>query len=120
MKRMSWYVRPRSMATDHARSPHDSRRRRRQSVTPHRGRKGANELTLKVLRHRSSLWKAAWCFFDQGDRAAEAWVAVQAKRILASNSRQVAAVIRAKATRSRLMPDERKSVDICANYLTNK
>ncbi len=66
------------------------------------------------------LWKAAWCFFRQGDRKAEAWVAVQAVRILDGNSHQVAAAIRAKATRSQLMPDERKGVDGCADYLTNK
>jgi hypothetical protein len=66
------------------------------------------------------VWKAAWCFFDQGDRNAEDWVAVQARRILAGHSQQVAAAIRAKATRSRLLPDERKAVDVAANYLTNK
>jgi len=66
------------------------------------------------------LWKAAWCFFHQGDRAAEAWVAVQARRILAGNSQQVAAAIRAKATRSRLLPDERRGADVAADYLTNK
>lgn len=66
------------------------------------------------------VWKAAWCFFDQGDRDAEDWVAVQARRILAGHSQQVAAAIKAKATRSRLLPDERKAVDVAANYLANK
>jgi hypothetical protein len=66
------------------------------------------------------LWKAAWCFFRQGDRAAEAWVAAHARRILAGNSHLVAAALRAKATRSRLLPDERKGADVAAAYLTNK
>lgn len=66
------------------------------------------------------LWKAAWCFFEQGDRAAEAWVAGHAKRILVGGSHQVAAAIRAKATRSRLLLFQRKGADIAADYLTNK
>jgi len=41
MKRMSWYVRPKSMVTDHPRSPLDPRPRRRQERYAHRGRRGA-------------------------------------------------------------------------------
>ena len=40
------------------------------------------------------LWKAAWSFFDKGERAAEEWVADQARKILRGKARQVAAGIR--------------------------
>ena len=66
------------------------------------------------------LWKAAWSFFYTGDPDAEAWVADQARKILAGNSRNVAAGIRRRATRSGYAPDERRNADTCADYLTAK
>jgi hypothetical protein len=66
------------------------------------------------------LWKAAWCFFRQGDPAAEVWVARHARRILAGNSHHVAAAITGQAIRSGLRFDQRKAADACAGYLTNK
>jgi hypothetical protein len=50
------------------------------------------------------LWKAAWCFFAEGDQAAEQWVHRHALAILAGRAGQVAAAIRRKATRARLDP----------------
>ena len=66
------------------------------------------------------LWKAAWCFFAEGDPAAEQWVRRHALAILAGRVGQVAAAIRRKATRAGLDPPARKNGDTCANYLSNK
>jgi len=68
-----------------------------------------DEATRRAPQHRRPqvVWKAARCFFRQGDRGAEDWVAVHAPRILSGNSQQVAVAVRAQATRSRLLPDER-------------
>lgn len=66
------------------------------------------------------LWKAAWCFFTEGDRAVEKWVREQAKAILAGRASIVAAAIRRKATYHGLDPGRRKPADTCAGYLINK
>jgi len=66
------------------------------------------------------LWKAAWCFFAEGDPAAEQWVRHHALAILAGRASQVAAAIRRKATRAGLNPHARTSADTCARYLRNK
>ncbi len=66
------------------------------------------------------VWKAAWCFYAEGDAAAEAWVCDQLVAILAGEARKVAARIRAKATRARLKPSARENVDTAAAYLINK
>jgi hypothetical protein len=55
---------------------------------------------IHVLIHvLEYLWRAAWCFFDEGDTAAEAWVAEHARPILAGKPGITAAAIRRKATR---------------------
>jgi hypothetical protein len=66
------------------------------------------------------LWKAAWCFFTEGDAAAEVWVAEHARRMLAGGSSVVAGAIRRKATRRHLAGEVRQRVDACANYLIRK
>jgi len=66
------------------------------------------------------LWKAAWCFHPPGDKAAEAWVATQARKILAGKAKTVAAAIRNKATRAGLAPQRRTGADTCAGYLHAK
>ncbi|HYN74199.1 MAG TPA: ISKra4 family transposase [Nakamurella sp.] len=66
------------------------------------------------------LWKAAWCFHDEGDPAAEAWVHDKARAILAGKARTVAASIRRTATTRRLAGPARKGADNAARYLTNK
>jgi hypothetical protein len=66
------------------------------------------------------LWKAAWCFFTEGDPAAEDWVRGQAMAVLSGRSSRVAATIRGRATRAGLRPDQRKNADTCANYLISK
>jgi hypothetical protein len=66
------------------------------------------------------LWKAAWCFFTEGDPRAEAWVREKALDILAGRAGIVAAAIRRKATRLGLDPARRKGADTCADYLLRK
>jgi len=66
------------------------------------------------------LWKAAWCFYGEGDPAAEAWVRQLAHGVLASNATVVAGIIRRRATRGGLEADKRTGADACAKYLTNK
>jgi hypothetical protein len=66
------------------------------------------------------LWKATWCFHQEGDPAAEAWVRTAALGILAGKATTVAGAIRRRATRAGLEPDRRKGADACATYLSNK
>jgi hypothetical protein len=48
------------------------------------------------------LWKAAWCFFAEGDSAAEAWVRRHALTVLAGGATRVAGTIRRQATNAHL------------------
>jgi hypothetical protein len=66
------------------------------------------------------LWKAAWCFHNEADPAAEAWVRDKATAILDGNARTVASGIRRQATRRQLAKPQRAGADICADYLTAK
>jgi len=66
------------------------------------------------------LWKAAWCFYEQGSVEAEGWVYGHASAILQGESSVVAGAIRRKATYLGLSDCERKNADVCADYLINK
>ena len=66
------------------------------------------------------IWGAAWCFFAEGDRAAEDWVRDKTLAVLEGNARDVAAGIRRRATTARLTKPTRKKADACASYLINK
>jgi hypothetical protein len=66
------------------------------------------------------LWSSAWSFFDEGDPAAEAWVAEKALGVLHGEAATVAASIRRKAACLGLAPDKRKNADTCADYLLAK
>lgn len=66
------------------------------------------------------LWKAAWAFFEKGDRKAEEWVNERFIKILKGKSSDVAAGIRRTATKRTLLKGARDAVDICADYLLNK
>ncbi len=66
------------------------------------------------------IWAAAWSFFNEGDPAAERWVADKAAAVLEGNARQVATGIRRRATRHNLETPRRINADRCATYLTNK
>jgi len=66
------------------------------------------------------LWKSAWCFFRDGDPAAETWVRAKALEVLHGNSALVGAAVRRKATACNLDPQQRKGADACADYLHRK
>ena len=60
------------------------------------------------------IWGAAWCFFAQGDQAAEEWVRAKTLAVLEGNARDVAAGIRRRASTARLARAKRKNADACA------
>jgi hypothetical protein len=66
------------------------------------------------------LWSAAWCFFDDGDPAAEAWVAEKGLAVLSGKAGLTAGAIARKATALGLDGSQRKKADECARYLKNK
>jgi hypothetical protein len=66
------------------------------------------------------VWRAAWCFFAEGDPAAETWVHDHARSVLDGRGSIVAAAIRRKATRNHLDAAKRKPADTAAAYLLNK
>ncbi len=66
------------------------------------------------------LWGAAWCFFGEGEAAAEAWVADKGLAVLEGKAGIVAGAMRRKATALGLDAAERKKADECARYLKNK
>ncbi len=66
------------------------------------------------------LWKAAWCFFCEGDPKTEVWVHDKARAVLAGGATQVAGAIRRTATNRQLAKGARKGADECARYLTKK
>ena len=66
------------------------------------------------------LWKAAWCFFAEGAKVAEQWVAGHARRILAGRADLVIAAIRRMTTCRGPVADKRARIDECVKYLRNK
>jgi hypothetical protein len=85
-----------------------------------KARKRKVTILIDVIHVIEYLWSAAWCFFDEGDPAAERWVNDKARQILEGKAGITAASIRRKATRLGLDPDKRKNADRAADYLLNK
>ncbi|MDQ6782848.1 MAG: ISKra4 family transposase, partial [Actinomycetota bacterium] len=77
-------------------------------------------IVIDLIHVLQYLWGAAWCFFAEGDPAAEVWVADRALSVLQGNARDVAAGIRRRATTEQLSKQKRLKADTCAKYLTNK
>jgi len=86
---------------------------------PHRAGKNPAQM-LQYVPIFDYLWDAAWCFFPQGERAAEEWVAGKALSVLQGKAGLVAGAIKRKATNLGLGPKDRKSADTCARYLLAK
>jgi hypothetical protein len=92
-----------------------------EAVTDEAARRGITvTICIDFIHVLEYLWKAAWSFFDEGEPAAEEWVAAQARKILHGKSAQVAAGIRRRATTYGYSPAERAGADECARYLDNK
>jgi len=66
------------------------------------------------------LWGAACCFFDEGDPAAEAWVAEKGLAVLEGKAGLVAGAIARKATTLGLEGAKHKKADDCTRSLKNK
>jgi hypothetical protein len=77
-------------------------------------------ILIDIIHVLEYLWDAAHCLHPAGDRAAEAWVAGQARTILAGGSEQAAASIAGAAADAGLRPGSRKGIDDAVGYLTNK
>ena len=75
---------------------------------------------LQCGRGYEYLWSACWCFFGEGDPAAEEWVHEKALAVLDGKAGIVAAAIRRKATALKLDPNKRQAADRCADYLLAK
>ncbi len=63
------------------------------------------------------LWKAAYCFYDEGSAQAEQWVKEKALSLLHGDVSNAAAGMRRSATKQALSQRARKPVDKCADYL---
>lgn len=77
-------------------------------------------IVVDLIHVLEYLWGAAWCFFTEGDTAAEAWVHDKALAVLEGHARDVASGIKRRATTAGLAPSKRIKADACATYLTNK
>lgn len=77
-------------------------------------------IVIDLIHVLEYLWGAAWCFFDEADPGAEAWVRDRALAILDGKSTQVAAGIRRRASTIGLSRTRRTKADACARYLINK
>ena len=88
------------------------------------------EVEAAIARHRADtvviqdfvhaleyLWKAAYCFHDDGTGEAEAWAQTHALALLQGKVSDVAAGMRRSATRQGLSQQAREPVDKCADYL---
>jgi hypothetical protein len=92
-----------------------------EAITAEAQRRGIQvAIVIDFVHVLEYLWKAAWTFFYEGDPHAGTWVAARATKILEGKAARVAAAIRRQATRGGFSPEERKSADTAAGYLTAK
>jgi len=77
-------------------------------------------IVVDLIHVMEYLWSSVWCFFAEGDRAAQDWVRDKTIAVLEGNAGHVAAGIRRRATTTGLTKAKRKNADACASYLTNK
>jgi hypothetical protein len=85
-----------------------------------RKRKVKIPIVVDFIHVLEYLWSSCWCFYREGDPAAEQWVREKALAVLEGKAGIVAAAIRRKATRLALEPNKRQSADRCADYLLAK
>jgi len=83
-------------------------------------RKVSVVVVVDLIHVLEYLWGAVWCFFAEGDAAAEEWVRDRALAVLEGKATDVAAGIRRRATTAGLAKAKRKKADDCARYLVNK
>src|SRR6266545_2961387 len=83
-------------------------------------RKVTIHILVDLIHVLEYIWKAAWCFYQDADPAAEPWVAGHALRILAGEVDTVIAALQTQATDAGLTAQQRGGVDACIGYLTAK
>src|SRR6266536_3782104 len=83
-------------------------------------RKVTIHILVDLIHVLEYIWKAAWCFYQDADPAAEPWVAGHALRILAGEVDTVIAAVQTQATDAGLTAQQRGGVDACIGYLTAK
>jgi len=88
--------------------------------TEARKRKVKVPIVVDFIHVLEYLWSGCWCFFAEGDPAAERWVHEKARAVLEGKAGIVAAAIRRKATTLGLDANQRKNADRCADYLLAK
>lgn len=76
-------------------------------------------IVLDIIHVIEYLWKAAFAFHSPSSKQSEDWVSERLLRILQGQSSLVASGMRRSATLRELKPEQRLSVDKCANYLLN-
>jgi len=76
-------------------------------------------IVLDIIHVIEYLWKAAFAFYGDTSKQAEAWVSKRILLILQGRSSQVAAGMRRSATLRQLNPSQRQPIDTCAQYLLN-
>jgi len=76
-------------------------------------------IVLDIIHVIEYLWKAAFAFYCDTSKQAEAWVSKRLLLILEGKSSTVAAGMRRSATLRQLSPSQRQPVDKCAKYLLN-
>jgi hypothetical protein len=76
-------------------------------------------IILDIIHVIEYLWKAAFVFSSPSSKQTEDWVSLRLLHILEGKSSLVAAGIRRSATLRQFKPEQRLSVDKCANYLLN-
>ncbi|MBX9947993.1 MAG: ISKra4 family transposase [Candidatus Obscuribacterales bacterium] len=82
-----------------------------------RGLEGVVTPILDFIHVLEYLWKAAYCFYEEGSEEAEAWVQKRAFLILQGKSSSVAGGIRSSASKLNLPEQAREPADKCADYL---
>ncbi len=85
-----------------------------------RRRKVKITIIVDLIHVMEYVWDAAWCYFTEGDPAAERWVHEKTLAILDGKAGIVAAAIRRKATKLGLSEEKRAKADRTADYLLNK
>jgi len=85
-----------------------------------RKRKITIPIVVDFIHVLEYLWSGCWCFFAEGDPAAEQRVSDKARQVLDGWAGIVAAAIRRKATTLGLDANQRKNADRCADYLLAK
>jgi hypothetical protein len=77
-------------------------------------------ILIDIVHVLEYVWRAAWCFYPEGDPAVEVWVAQQALDILDGHANRIAGRIQRKITQQNLEPGRRVGADACVTYLLNK